>query len=254
MGNNINFFDKRKIEAEKCWESGLSTMEACGKAPKSIDVFLSPNAKDKIDKLMSKFESTEWLAYLVGKETTIDDIYIPRQNVTSGSVTNVDSSVCNKMSVIGVIHSHHNMGNSFSSTDDEWINQNHDISLCISKNGINGQVRWKAPCGSLVVVKAIVKLNMNIDYDEKEFEEQIEKNINKTINIVKYVGGNRVSSYVKRSNKPICRSGGYIFSDEDDDFTLKRELEYYRDSGMFDEEDDDEDYEYDLLEKSAFTL
>ena len=249
MGYILRKNDKKKVvEAkETCWEVEIDTVSECGKAPDVIDVFISPLAKDKIERLMEKFTNIEWLAYLVGEDYNIKDIYIPKQSVSAGSVTGIDSSVCNRLPVIGVIHSHHGMGNGFSGTDDEWINQNNDISLCISKSGINGQVRWETPCGSLNIVKAVVRLKMDVDYDIEEFENIIEKNIKKETIIYK---GNYVKNYVKKNsyNGQYGIQGfddddgveAYIESlkDKDDERTLEEELSYMENSGMFDFDDE----------------
>lgn len=251
MGKNIPVQVKSKIvsESEKCWDSGLKTISACGKAPSSVNVIISPNAKDKIERLMKKFESIEWLAYLVGEDNKVDDIYIPPQKVSAGAVTDIDSSICNKIPVIGVIHSHHSMGNGFSSTDNEWINANHNISLCISKSGINGQVRWKTPCGSLMIVPSNVVVDIPTDYDEAEFERQIEENIEeKTYTNVGFYSNyknyqwkddNFIKKYIgsdKREAKDERES--FLFVD-DDDMTLQDELDFFEMSGMFDEKSDD---------------
>ena len=129
----------------KMWEVKVETVE-CSKAPKKVDVSLSPLAKSKIDILMKEYSNIEWLAYLVGDKDdpyVVEDIHVPAQKVTSVTVSNIECPEFNEIGCIGVIHSHHGMGNGFSGTDHEWLNQNHNISLCISKGGIAGQVRHK---------------------------------------------------------------------------------------------------------------
>ncbi len=166
------------------WEVKIDTINSCSKAPESIEITIDPIAKSKIDYLMSKFERTEWLAYLIGdgkNKYNVIDIFIPNQEVNSVNVDNVKCDEFNSLNVIGVIHSHHNMGNSFSHTDDEWINQNHDISLCISKSGINGHARWKTPCGSYKIVKVKVKLNISFNFDKDEFDKEIKEKIKKKV-------------------------------------------------------------------------
>jgi len=244
MGKQMSVSDKQKVmvSKEKCWESDLEMIKNCDKAPRSVVVLMSPVAKDKIDRLMGKFENIEWLAYLIGKDNRIDDIYIPSQVVSSGSVTNVDSSICNRMSIVGVIHSHHSMGNMFSKTDDDWINQNHDISLCVSRNGMNGQVRWKTPCGSLMVVKAQVKIDMNIEYDLAKFEEEINKNIKKEM--VRSFSDNSAFDIMNENSRQ--RVVPIVFNRTE---TLEAELKYMEESGMCEDEDDED---CDLLFKGTF--
>jgi hypothetical protein len=44
------------------------------------------------------------------------------------------------------------MGNGFSGTDDAFINQNHDISLCVNKTSIKGHARVKTECNRYALV------------------------------------------------------------------------------------------------------
>jgi hypothetical protein len=235
----------KTVPKETCWEVKLDTVSDCGKAPESIEVSIAPLVKVKIERLMERFENIEWLAYLVGENTNITDIYIPKQKVSAGSVDDIDSSVCNRLPIIGVIHSHHGMGNGFSGTDNNWINQNNDISLCISKEGINGQMRWKTPCGSLKIVKAVVRLKIDVDYDKEKFEEIIDTNIKKAVSVFPK------DIMVDHKNNTYSNFVNYNDDDEnidkylktldlnlEDEKTLEEELAYIEDSGMFPDEDD----------------
>lgn len=163
------------------WEVELDIVNDCGKAPESIVVWIMPEAKMKIDALMARYPRIEWLAYLLGdaENNIIKDIWVPKQRVTATSVDQIRCPEFNRLNTIGVMHSHHGMGNGFSGTDHEWINQNHDISLCIANSGIAGQVRWKTPCGSMKIVPCTVKLKFDIDFDAATFIDMAENNINK---------------------------------------------------------------------------
>jgi hypothetical protein len=231
--------DKKVISNSKCWEVELDTVDSCGKAPQFIDVFIGPLAKVKIDRMMELFRNIEWLAYLVGEGNKVLDIVIPKQKVSSGSVTDIDSSVCNDGSVIGVIHSHHSMGNSFSKTDDDWINQNNDISLCISNNGINGQVRWKTPCGSLMSVKALVKTLIEVDFDVESFDKTVKENIEEKV-YVYYHQGYVKKSYSDNLKKKEYEEKKYGIKDcfdtmNDNDRTLEDELKFLEEFGLADD-------------------
>jgi hypothetical protein len=155
------------------WEVKIDTISDCGKAPEEMIINIELLAKMKIDALMEKYPSIEWLAYLVGDGTDplkVVDILIPQQTVTS---TRVDDVVCpefNQVPIIGVIHSHHGMGTGFSGTDHEWINQNHNISLVIAKNGVAGQCRWSTPCGCMKIVPVKVKVTYpDLGFDKDGF-------------------------------------------------------------------------------------
>lgn len=162
---------------DDAWEVKLDMVSACSKAPETILVLINPLAKTKIDLLMEKYKSREWLAYLVGKNNVVLDIVIPDQIASGASVTDVDFPNEKNLPIIGVIHSHHNMGAGFSGTDDEWINQNHNISIVISHTGMKGQVRWKSPCGAMKIVPATIRLNIQVDYDRSAFLKEADEKI-----------------------------------------------------------------------------
>lgn len=235
------------------WEVKIDSIKNCDKAPKELTVKIEPKVKGKIDYLMKKFVGTEWLAYLIGdeKENKVTDIFIPNQVVSSATVKNINCKEFNDLNIIGVIHSHHNMGNSFSSTDDEWINQNHNISLCISNSGIKGHVRWKTPCGGFKIIEARIMININSNFDKKEFDKIINEKIRKESNILNInrgysnhqtyyptnykrvmVNNNNVMKNTKDKNNP----GSYHFTDKpvlstnDDDVIIsKNALKIYDD-------------------------
>lgn len=156
-------------QADSFWETEIREVKECSKAPKEIEVKISPLVKVKIEALMEKYSNIEWLAYLLGKDLHVEDIFVPNQKVSSGSVNNIDCKEFNTLPIVGVIHSHHNMGAFFSHTDDSYINQNHDISIVVSKNGPKGQVRWKTPCGAVKTVDAKIKLDLDVDFNEEDF-------------------------------------------------------------------------------------
>lgn len=156
----LEFLRNTKITPEPSfWETDIEVVKGCGVLGQKVKVTVSHLFVTKVNFLMNKFDKMEWLAYLIGNKETneITDIVIPQQRVTPVRV-DVDGTV--DVPIIGVIHSHHDMGNKFSHTDDEFINQNHDISLCISKRGINGHVRVKTECGRFALIEAEVVENI----------------------------------------------------------------------------------------------
>lgn len=188
---------------EDHWESELETVDGCSKAPEAIKILIEPIVKVKIDSLMSKYPNIEWFAYLLGAEGerdenwkhTVADIYVPTQKVTATSVDDIICDEFNDLPIIGAIHSHHGMGTGFSGTDHAFVNQNHDISLVISKAAIAGQVRWQTPCGCLKIVPATVRPKIDVDFDEKSFLETAVSNISEkrytqsTTNTGTHLGG-----------------------------------------------------------------
>lgn len=169
-----------KIE-DDFWENDIKEVKECSKAPEELKIIMNILPAQKIKLLNEKFKNIEWLAYLVGDGLEVKDLYIPYQEVSSVTVDNIKSPEYNRMNIIGVIHSHHNMNNSFSGTDDEYINKNHDISICVSSNmNMNAQVRWKTPCGSIKIIKGVVDIIYDKDISWiEEFLEEVDKRIKK---------------------------------------------------------------------------
>jgi len=165
------------------WETDLEVITQCGRFKADdngkVVVWVEPLAKVKIDTLMEEYKSKEWLGYLLGdKESmTVKDIFIPEQNATSVRVDDVNCEEFNNMPVMGVIHSHHNMGTNFSHTDHTYINQNHDISLLVAHSGMSGQVRTKVPCGAYIVSEVKVKLALTIEWDKDEWLKDAKEKI-----------------------------------------------------------------------------
>lgn len=178
------------------WEAKIETVTACSKAPEKITIWITPTVKEKTAYLMKKFTNLEWLAYLLGEKKEdgsflVNDIFLPKQRVSGASVDNVDCPEYNQLPVVGVMHSHHNMGHNFSHTDDEWINQNHDLSIVVSKTGFGGQARYKMPCGAYKIIDVKVKLKINSSVDFDDFQKQIDEKIEKqTYNIYNQYGHN----------------------------------------------------------------
>ena len=168
-------------QAQGCWDSGIKIIQNCGhmNTPEYLIRF-SQIAHEKIECLKRSYPSLEWLAYLEGRvdheahEVFVDDLIIPEsQVVTSGHVGEVEYGWDEGKEICGVIHSHNTMGAFFSGTDDAYINQNHDVSVCVSTSRgreICAQVRTKTPCGSYLINE---KIRFKIDYtttlNEKEF-------------------------------------------------------------------------------------
>lgn len=199
---------KKTFDFNDKWEVKIDTVKNCSKAPEKVDVFINQLVKCKIDALMKEYKDLEWLAYLIGENMVVEDIYVPNQKITSTTIDKVNCPEFNTLSVIGVIHSHNNMGTDFSNTDKDWINQNHNISICISDSNIDGQVRWKTPCGSLKIVKANIKSKIDIDFNSEKFIKIIKEKIMKNTYNYNYGYGH---GYNYKN----------VFNDDDDFLTKK---------------------------------
>lgn len=151
------------------WSSDIDYIKECSVVDRKVEVVLNPLVTWKMKVLMKIFGDIEWLAYLVGeqKDNTFifTDMKIPYQNVTGTSVDNIDDKN-GSLSTQYVIHSHGSTSsmNVFSHTDDEFINDNNDISLLISGKNISGEARIKTPCGRYIRVST---LDIEMEYCEE---------------------------------------------------------------------------------------
>lgn len=151
------------------WSNDIKVIKRCDMMPSEpVQIIFSRKVQRKIHLLMEKYKNIEWLAYLIGTDYVVDDLFIPNQEVTSVSI-NVLSPLSNK-ECLGVIHSHHNMGAFFSKTDEDYINSNHDVSIVVSTKGMLAQARKVTPCGAIILLPAIViPEEENTGFNETDF-------------------------------------------------------------------------------------
>lgn len=159
---------------ENFWEVEQDTVTACSKCDQAVDVFMNIASRRKAMLYMKWAGAREWLAYLVGEkindgEYNVTDLYLPDQRTSGTLVDNVNTEEFNQHSIIGVIHSHHEMGAgdadhpSFSGHDDNFINSNHNLSLLAGRDNqsrgfkIVGIARVVTPCGAFMKTKANVR-------------------------------------------------------------------------------------------------
>ena len=135
----------------------------CGVVPAPI-IIISYKVDSKVAALMTEYPDTEWLAYLVGKGYEVEDIVIPEQEVSAGSVE--VKSFPDRQDIIGVIHSHCSMGNFHSHVDNEYLVGNHNISIVATSDGkYAGKVRVSTPCDKLLIRDAKVEFAY-VDYSK----------------------------------------------------------------------------------------
>jgi hypothetical protein len=185
----------------------LDCVTACSKAPEKGLVKISAVARKKISLFMQWSGQREWLCYLKGSwvnDSTIlvNDIVLPNQNASSTLVSNV--KVDEYKEIVGVIHSHHDMGHGseekpgWSGHDEAYINSNHNVSLLVSNKGIAGHIRVKTPCGAFMRIKAAIKHMDEVVLDEKKLREEFDGNINGSNR--SYYDGSSTQEFDKCSN------------------------------------------------------
>lgn len=169
---------------DEFWEVDIDCVTACSKAEKKVKVFMKKDARTKAMRFMRWAGAREWLAYLVGSKQEdgfhVEDLYLPDQRTSATLVDKVVAENYNQLKVVGVIHSHHEMGAgdedspSFSGHDANFINGNHDLSLLAGRDRVSGGfkivgiARVKTPCGALMQVKAEVKAMPEVMTDEEK--------------------------------------------------------------------------------------
>ena len=187
----------------------LDCVSSCGKVPEKGLVKISAVARKKISLFMQWSGSREWLCYLKGEwendsTVSVHDIILPNQSASATLVSNV--KVDEYTNIVGVIHSHHDMGHGteekpgWSGHDEAYINSNHNVSLLVSNKGIAGHIRVKTPCGAFMRVPAAIKHLDEVALDEKKLREEFDVNIN----------GNGRSYYDGNSTKEFNTIDGVI--------------------------------------------
>lgn len=148
--------DAKGEGSEYEWDNNFEEVKECAHIPK-FDIKIEGGCYLKIKSLMSLMGSYEWLAYLRGKVKKESDpekgttivyhihkLFVPKQRVNYSTVEVLDSKI--PKNCIGVIHSHHSMGAFFSSVDHDYINDNHDLSIVVSKSSAKAIIRYFPPC------------------------------------------------------------------------------------------------------------
>jgi len=153
------------------WSTGCESVKNCDRTPKGTpNVCLPSEVYDKMTALLKEFKDREWLGYLIGHDLEVQDIIIPRQEVTFASVVVTDTEI--PPNVIGTVHSHHSMGAFLSATDDKYLASNHPVTLVISNSSMAAAVRVELPCGAHKAIKADFTVVLPDEAGIAEFIEQ----------------------------------------------------------------------------------
>jgi len=118
---------------------------------------------------------SEWQMLLSGtvddsiKLVTVTGYYIPKQEVTGATVTNldiIDGDLIRKLSIVATIHSHSTMQVSFSSTDMDFTNMSQIKHHIVTNNRADYKAtsRIVLPCG----YETFVDTDIMLEDDEKE--------------------------------------------------------------------------------------
>lgn len=232
----VNVVGGSHLTDDGFWEVKIDKVSACSKMPDNVNVYITPIVKAKIDAMMDEYSSIEWLAYLKGEPKDdgnylIRDLVFPdSQTISSASVSDIEFDSFNEHDdIVGVIHSHHNMGIGFSHTDDEFINGNHNVSILVANGGkAEANVRLKTPCGAIKDVKGTVRIHSEVDFDKNSFLSQIKPQIKRyTARTVVYrngFGGIGFGNFGNKFNKKMITTVPTKYDNSDPDDDLMEEL------------------------------
>ena len=208
---------------EDFWEVEQDTVTACSKCDKDVNVFMNIASRRKAMLYMKWAGAREWLAYLVGEKVDDDyfitDLFLPDQRTSATLVDQVDTEEFNQHSIVGVIHSHHEMGAgdadrpSFSGHDDNFINSNHNLSLLAGRDRQNkgfkivGIARAITPCGAFMKVKAVVKSMVEDPEADKAMKDEFLEKTQTQTQVQTYNNG-YYGGYGYNQYPNIVRGGG----------------------------------------------
>lgn len=156
------------------WTSGLTVIKECSFVTKPT-VVLKDVVQSKIDLLMEEFQGKEWLAYLIGVDYNIVDLFIPKQSVSTASVSVKDTNF--PKGVIGTVHSHHSMGAFDSGVDQEYLEGNHPITIVVADHDWIVKVRLKTPCGHYICVDGDLHVDRGLSDFLEEARSRIEEKV-----------------------------------------------------------------------------
>ena len=164
---------------------------------KTPTVYLEPMPRQKIEMLMDFYPNQEWFAYLVGKVSEENNVFVedivvpPHADATGGSAEAsapaYDSETGrylfhNPLNTVGVIHSHNSMGAFHSGTDHEHVDQNYLISITAAKRGANIEFDTVCyvvtPCGKASTGRSQIRyVQPKPLFDSDEWLKQAKHNI-----------------------------------------------------------------------------
>lgn len=157
---------------------------------KNPTVYIELKPRHKIELLMGKYPSQEWIGYLVGRisEKTgnyfIEDLVIPPHKEAVSAMAEAEPFHIPDRCV-GIIHSHHSMGAFHSGTDKDYVDKNFPISVVVANGKGQGfefdTVSYHTTeCGKSVLLAGTVKYVAALpNFDTEAFLEEAVANVDK---------------------------------------------------------------------------
>lgn len=162
------------------WHTGVKLVKDCGIKPDyKVKILIPYEIHMKIAKLSGIIKTLEWLGYLdgtknkEGTEYTVTKIEVPKQVVTTASVHVEDSR-----GALGTVHLHPMGGTFLSTTDEDYIGENHEITMSYNVDGkYKAMAKYILPCKSIIYLDADVVILMPTIRDLDSFLETSQENI-----------------------------------------------------------------------------
>lgn len=188
-------------------------------------IYIEPIPKYKIELLMEEYASQEWLAYLVGKVSKKNNIFVedisvpPHESVTSASAEAEPFNIPDDC--VGIIHSHHSMGAFHSGTDQNYVDKNFLVSITVARNtaglSFDAVSCQQTPCGKTTTGKSVVKyVRPDPTFDSEAFLKEAKDNIDKgkfSRVVIRY--GNEKPSWPEENDDEFSNLGITGYSDEE---------------------------------------
>lgn len=156
---------------------------------KAPDIYIEPTPRQKIQLLMDEYKNQEWLAYLRGRVSKKENIFVEDIEVPPHKEANGASAEAEPFHVpedcVGIIHSHHTMGAFHSGTDQSYVDKNYPVSITVARNTnelvFDAVSYQQTPCGKGVTLKCTVKyVQPPALFDQESFLKQAKGNIEKS--------------------------------------------------------------------------
>lgn len=137
-------------------------------------IYITRNIYDKIMSVMDVCPDSEWSALINENEGVVDEMLVPEQ-VTKGATVDFKE---HPSGYDGIIHSHHNMGATFSSIDNEGINKNYDVSILVAWDNSHGIETAGSRRVSVGDDKYVIETNVETkSQDNSDFKKKVSKKI-----------------------------------------------------------------------------
>jgi len=155
---------------------------------KAPTIYIENTPRQKIQLLMNEYTHQEWLAYLTGKISEKENIFVgdivvpPHESATGASAEAEPFHI--PENCVGIIHSHHGMGAFHSGTDQSYVDKNFPVSIVVSRNKtdfVYDAVSYtQTPCGKNLTLKCDVKyVQPPPTFDKDVFLKEAKENIDK---------------------------------------------------------------------------